>query len=267
MQKTNEMGTAVITGASSGFGAVFADRLARKGYDLILVARRGDRLESLAQQLRTQYGVTVKNIVADLTAVSDLEKVAGEIAGDASITMLINNAGTTTLAAFADTSVAKQLTMINLNVIALTLLTHAVLPGFRQRDRGTLINVGSVMGFHSLPFTSVYSGTKGYVDGFTRGIQKELLGTNVIAQLVMPASAATEIWDVSGYPLSALDPAIVMTTENCVDAALNGLEQGDLLTLPSVEDKQLQDDYETAREKLFAGSQLSGKPASRYNVK
>ncbi len=160
MQRTNEMGTAVVTGASSGLGEVFAERLAQRGYDLILVARREERLEKSAKKLREQYSIEVENIVADLSAMADLEKVADAISGNAKITMLVNNAGTSTLAPFTGTPVQKQLAMINLNITALTLLSGAVLPGFKQRDRGTLINIGSAVGFHSLAFTGIYSGTK-----------------------------------------------------------------------------------------------------------
>ena len=265
-KRTNELGTAVVTGASSGLGVVFAERLAQRGYDLVLVARRADRLETLATKLRETYGVQVANLVADLGDMAGLEKAADAIKNDASITMLVNNAGTTTMALSTATPVDKQLAMINLNVTAVTILTNAVLPGLIARDHGTVINVGSVMGFHSLAFTSIYSGTKSYVEGFTRGLQEELKDTKVVVQLLAPASTATEIWEVGGYPLSALDPAIVMTIEDCVDAALSGLAQGELFTLPSVENKQLQDEYEQARLKLFAASQVSGRPASRYKL-
>jgi len=265
MQRTNEMGTAVVTGASSGLGEVSAERLAQRGYDLILVARREERLETLAKKLREQYSIEVENIVADLSAMADLEKVADAISGNAKITMLVNNAGTTTLAPFIGTPVQKQLAMINLNITALTLLSGAVLPGFKQRDRGTLINIGSAVGFHSLAFTGIYSGTKGYVANFTMGLQEELKDTKVIVQLVAPAAVATKIYEVGGIPLSAFDPALVMTIENCVDAALSGLDQGEHTTLPSVENYQLFKDYDEARLKLFAATQ-TGRPASRYKL-
>ena len=261
------MGTAVVTGASSGLGVVFADRLAKKGYDLILVARRADRLETLAQKLREQYNVKVQNIVADLGDPAGIEKVVKVISNDDKITMLVNNAGTSTAALSTNTPVQKQLDMVNLNATAVMLLSNAVLPGFIQRDHGTLINVSSVMAFHSLAFTPIYSATKAFVEYFTRGLQEELKETKVVAKVLAPASTISEIWDIQGYPLSALDPAIVMTTENCVDAAFAGIELGEDIILPSVENAQLQKDYEEARLKLFAASQLSGKPASRYNLK
>lgn len=265
MQKTNEMGTAVVTGASSGLGSVFAERLAQRGYNLILVARREERLETLAKKLRQQYNVEVENMVADLSVMTDLEKVADTFSKNTKITMLVNNAGTSTLAPFIGTPVQKQLAMINLNVTALTLIANAVLPGFKQRDHGTLINIGSAIGFHSLAFTGIYSGTKGYVANFTMGLQEELKGTKVVVQLVAPAAVATEIYDVGGIPLSAFDPALVMTVENCVDAVLSGLDQGEHITFPSVENYELFKDYDEARLKLFVATQ-TGQPASRYKL-
>lgn len=265
MQKTNEMGTAVVTGASSGLGSVFAERLAQRGYNLILVARREERLETLAKKLRQQYNVEVENMVADLSVMTDLEKVADTVSKDTKITMLVNNAGTSTLAPFIGTPVQKQLAMINLNITALTLMANAVLPGFKQRDQGTLINIGSAIGLYSLAFTGIYSGTKGYVASFTMGLQEELKDTKVVVQLAAPAAVATEIYDIGGIPLSAFDPALVMTIENCVDAVLSGLDQGEQITFPSVENHDLFKDYDEARLKLFAATQ-TGQPASRYKL-
>jgi short-subunit dehydrogenase len=263
MQK---LGTAVITGASSGLGVVFAERLAQRGYDLILIARRGERLETLAKKLREGYHVAVQNIVADLGNLTDLEKVTKPLAINDQITMLVNSAGTLSVGGLNDAPANKQLDMINVNITALTLLTSAVLPGFKQRDHGTIINIGSAVGYGGLSYTGIYGASKAYVMLLTQSLQEELKGTKVIAQLVAPASTATEIWEVGGYSLSNIDPAIVMTAEHCVDAALSGLDQGETVTLPSVEDAQLLNAYEEARLKLLAGTQLTGKPASRYKL-
>ncbi|MFZ4874573.1 SDR family NAD(P)-dependent oxidoreductase [Janthinobacterium sp. Mn2066] len=262
----NTLGAAVVTGASSGLGAVYADRLARRGHDLILVARRVERLGVLAKSLAEKYGVAVRAIAADLSVPEDVSRVAKELATNPSITMLVNNAGASTLAPVLDTAKDKVDAMDKVNVTALTELTHAVLPQFKQRNHGTIINIGSVLSFHILPISTVYSGTKGYVMNFTRGLQQELAGTGIVVQLVLPASTATEIWDLSGVPLAQLDQATVMSAEDCVDAALAGLDQGELVTLPSVEDKALWEQFDTARLALFAGGR-SGKPASRYHVK
>ena len=257
------MGTAVVTGASAGIGRVYADRLARRGYDLILVARRGDRLDSVAAALRSAHGVAVATIVADLANPAQLEQVAAALVADKSITLLVNNAGTSTLAGLASTSKADMDAMNSINVLALVRLSHAIFPEFKARNKGTLINIGSVLALFSLPGGSLYSATKGYVQNFTRALQDEAAGTGVVVQLVMPAATATEIWELSGVPLSQLDPAQVMTAEDCVDAALAGLDLGESVTLPAVEDIELFKAYDTARLALAAAT-ANGRPASRY---
>lgn len=256
-------GTAVITGASSGLGAIYADRLAKRGYDLLLVARRGDKLEHIAKALRADYGIAANTLVADLATPAGVDEVAAAIAGDDRITLLLNNAGTSTLAPLGATTDAQIAAMNALNADAVARLSRAVLPGFLARDKGTLINIGSVLAFFWLPVSGVYSGTKGYVQNFTRALQDEVKGTNVVVQLVMPAVTATDIWEISGVPLSHLDPASVMTPDHCVDAALAGLDLGEAITFPSLEDSGLFAAYEAARNALFAGTQ-SGQPATRY---
>jgi short-subunit dehydrogenase len=257
------LGTAVVTGASAGIGKIYADRLARRGYDLLLVARRAELLDQLARSLEATHGVSVRTSAADLSSPQELDAVAQAIADDDSISMLVNNAGTSTLGAVASTGPADVSAMTDLNISALVRLTLAILPRFKARSGGTIINIGSVLGFHSLPISSAYSGTKGYVLNFTRGLQDELAGSGVNIQLVLPAATATDIWEISGVPLSALDPASIMTPENMVDAALAGLDQGEKITLPSVENIKLFEAYDAARMELLLASQ-TGKPASRY---
>lgn len=265
MSTSNIQGTALVTGASSGLGAVYADRLASRGFDLILVARRVERLGVLAKSLAEKYGVVVRVMAADLSAPVDLQRVADELAGNPAITMLVNNAGASTLAPVVDTPRAGIASMDKVNVTALAQLTYAVLPQFKQRNRGTIINIGSVLSFHILPVSTIYSATKGYVMNFTRGLQQELAGTGITVQLVLPASTATELWELSGVPLAQLDQATIMRAEDCVDAALAGLDQGELVTLPSVEDQELWERFDAARLALFAGA-MHGKPASRYGL-
>jgi short-subunit dehydrogenase len=259
------LGTAVVTGASAGIGRVYADRLARRGYDLILVARRGDRLDSVAATLRAAHGVAVSTIVADLADPAELEKVAAALVADKSITMLVNNAGSSTVAGLEAMSKAKMDAMNGINVLALVRLSHAIFPEFKTRDKGTLVNIGSVLALFSLPGGSLYSATKGYVQNFTRGLQEEAAGTGVTVQLVMPGATATDIWELSGVPLSHLDPAHVMTPEDLVDAALAGLDLGEAVTMPGVEDIALFEAYDAARLALAAAT-ASGRPASRYAI-
>lgn len=266
MNAATPQGTALVTGASSGLGAVYADRLAARGFDLILVARRVERLGVLARSLAEKYGVAVRAMAADLSDADDLRRVADELSSNATITMLVNNAGVSTLGAVVDAPREGIAAMDQVNVAALTQLTYAVLPQFKQRNSGTIINIGSVLSFHILPVSTIYSATKGYVMNFTRGLQQELAGTGITVQLVLPASTATEIWELSGLPLAQLDQATIMRAEDCVDAALAGLDQRELVTLPSVEDQELWERFDAARLALFAGA-MRGKPASRYGLK
>ncbi len=259
MSGTKGLGTAAVTGASSGIGKVYAEKLAARGFDLLLVARRAERLSDLAEQLRAQYGVKVESIVADLSKPEDLEQVAQRLESDSSLTLLVNNAGVSVMGAFTEARAGVITDMLHVNVLALTRLALAALPGFKQRDSGTLINVGSVLGFYGYPGTSAYSGTKAYVLTFTRGLQAELAGSKVRIQLVAPAGTATEGWDST-----TVDPSIVMTAEACVDASLKGLDMQEPTTLPSVEDLQLLQTYEAAAGSLLAASQ-TGTPATRYS--
>ena len=259
MSGTKGLGTAVVTGASSGIGKVYAEKLAARGFDLILVARRAERLSGLAEQLKAKHGVGVANIVADLSKPEDLERVAKRLEGDSSLTLLVNNAGISVMGAFADAKAGVIADMLHVNVLALTRLALAVLPGFKQRDHGTLINMGSVLGFYGYPGTSAYSGTKAYVLTFTRGLQAELSGSRVRVQLVAPAGTATEGWDST-----TVDPSIVMTAEVCVEASLKGLDMQEPTTLPSVDDLHLLANYEAAASALMGASQ-TGKPANRYS--
>ncbi|SFD39029.1 hypothetical protein SAMN05216321_11881 [Cupriavidus sp. OV038] len=257
--------TAVVTGASSGIGAIYADRLAARGYDLVLVARRADRLAALSEKLSETHGVKVQVLVADLENEADVVKVEAVLANDARVRVLVNNAGFARLRPLAQSSVNDSTSQIALNITSLTRLTHAALPGFLSRNDGVIINIASVLAVHSLPVSSVYSGTKAYVLAFTRGLQDELANTGVKVQVVLPASTATEIWTegVSGVPLSALRPESVMSAEDMVDAALVGLDNGEAVTWPSVADESLWAKYDAARSALFAATQV-GTPAPRY---
>jgi short-subunit dehydrogenase len=261
MSSTNSV--AVVTGASSGIGAVYADRLAARGYDLVLVARRIERLHKLADALSATHGIGVRTIEADLTEEAGLVRVEELLRSDERIALLVNNAGNGKLSSTAAMSDADTAATIALNVVAPTRLARAVLPGFLKRDTGAIINIASVMAFHALPITTLYSATKSYVLTFSRGLQGELAATGVRVQAVLPAGTATEFYDHAGIPLSAFDPAAVMTTENLVDAALAGFDQGEEVTLPSVHDAGLWTAYDQAQAALFSATQV-GVPAPRY---
>ena len=254
---------ALVTGASSGIGAVYADRLAARGYDLVLVARRIERLRKLADTLAAAHRVDVRPIQADLTDAAGLAEVEDVLRSDGRMTLLVNNAGNGKLSSTVAMADADAAATMALNVVAPTRLARAVLPAFLKRNAGAIINIASVMALHSLPVTTLYSATKSYLLTFSRGLQGEVAGTGVRVQAVLPAGTATEFYDHAGIPLSAFDPAAVMTTENLVDAALTGFDQGEEVTLPSVHDAQLWTAYDQARAALFGATQV-GVPAPRY---
>lgn len=255
--------TALITGASSGIGEVYAHRLAARGHDLVLVARRTERLAALASELTQAHGIDVRTLSADLTAEADLAGVEHLLRTDRSIGILVNNAGMGPIASSADLSDADAAATLALNVTALVRLTRAALPNLRARGAGGIINIGSVMAFHAMPVTSLYSATKAFVLTFSRAIQQELTGSGVHVQAVLPAGTTTEFYDTAGVPISAFDPTVFMTAENLVDAALAGYDRREEVTLPSVHDANLWTAYDTARGQLFAGTQ-HGQPAARY---
>lgn len=254
---------ALVTGASSGIGMTYADRLAARGYDLVLVARRADRLAALASTLGQKHGVGIEVLAADLTRDEDLARVEQVLESNAALALLVNNAGNGKLGSTLQMSAVDAASTITLNITALTRLTRAVLPQFLRRDAGSIINIASVAALHALASTSLYSGTKGFVLNFSRGLQEELAGTGVKVQAVLPAATATEFFDQAGKPITALDPASIMTSEDLVDAALAGFDRGEAVTLPSVEDIGLWTAYEAARTQLFAATH-SGCPATRY---
>ncbi|RVD68546.1 MAG: SDR family oxidoreductase [Mesorhizobium sp.] len=264
MSTKDNKGTAVITGASSGIGAVYADRLAGQGYDLVLVARRADRLQEVADRLAYAYGSKVKTIVADLTDDSDLRRVEQAIAADESVTLLVNNAGMGGLQVIAEADADSAERMIKVNVIALTRLTRAVLPGLLARNRGAIVNIASVVAY-GIAVGGIYSGTKAYVVNFTEALQSEVAGTEVRAQVVLPGPIRTEFWDVSGISLDRINQDWVMTADDLVDAALAGFAQGETVTAPGLADPAGLDTYLGARDHFY-GSLFAGKPAARYAV-
>ncbi|WP_256753715.1 SDR family oxidoreductase [Mesorhizobium sp. Mes31] len=264
MSRQSNKGTAVVTGASSGIGAVYADRLAGQGYDLVLVARRADRLEELAETLRYAYGRKVGVISADLADDNDVRRVEQAIAGDDSVTLLVNNAGLggAQVVATADADVAER--MIKVNVIALTRLTRAVLPGLIARNRGAIVNIASVLAFDT-SFGGIYSGTKAYVVNFTEALQREVAGTEVTVQVVLPGATRTDFWEAAGSDINNVPQEIVMSADDLVDAALVGLARGEAVTAPGLADAAKLDAFLGARQGFF-GSLHANKPAARYGV-
>jgi len=255
-------GTALITGASTGIGAVYADRLAKRGYDLILVARNEERLSESAARLKST-GRRVETIVADLTNKEDVQRVAERLSTDPTITALVNNAGLGSARKLLDEKIDDLESMIYLNVAALTRLALAALPAFIARKNGLLINIASVVALAPDLLNGTYSGTKAYVVNFTQALKNELEGTGVTIQAVLPGATATPFWEKSGRPVEDLPAEIVMTAEDMVDASLAGLDQHELVTIPTLPDIADWEKYEAARKAL--GPNLSHQfPAARY---
>jgi short-subunit dehydrogenase len=262
---THSLGTALVTGASSGIGAVYADRLAKRGYDLILVARNGEKLKSLAARLTSETGRSVKALPADLRDKAALSKIEAVLRDDPSIAMLVNNAGTAALTPFLDSDIDQMEAMITLNVTALTRLAHAVAPAFVARGAGTIINIGSVVGIAPERLNGVYGAGKAYVLALTHALQHEIGGKGVRVQAVLPAATATEIWEKGGFHHSKLPPGTVMSTEDMVDAALVGLDQGEVVTIPPLQDGDEWTRFEAARREL-AQKFGNSAPAPRYRT-
>src|SRR5271165_4115362 len=198
------LGTALITGASSGIGAIYADRLAHRGYDLILVARNESRLQALSERLAKETGRKVEILVTDLNAPTDLARVEARLKSDAGITMLINNAGFGGATPLLASNVDKMQEMISLNVTALMRLSYAAAPGFVARGAGTLINIASIVAISPETLNGVYGGTKAFVLAFSQSLQHELADKGVRVQAVLPGATATEFWDVAGLPVHNL---------------------------------------------------------------
>ncbi|MFL9877027.1 SDR family oxidoreductase [Herbaspirillum rhizosphaerae] len=256
-------GTALITGASSGIGAIYADRLAKRGYDLILVARNRDRLNALADRITNETRRTVEVLVADLNDRSSLAQVEAKLRNDASITLLVNNAGIGTHTPLLSSDIDKMTQLIDLNVTALTRLTYAAVPGFVARGKGRIINIASIVGIAPEVLNGVYGGSKAFVYAFSQSLHHELAAQGVRVQAVLPGATATEFWELGGLPVEHLDPNIVMTAENMVDAALVGFDRGELITIPSLPDVSEWEAYEAARQIMSA--HLSNKAvAPRY---
>jgi uncharacterized protein len=265
MSVSGKHGSALITGASTGIGATYADRLARRGYDLILVARDQVRLEDVAARLRAETGVAVQVVKADLTVKPDLLRVEQLLRTDESITVLVNNAGIAASGGFAGSDPDRVEAMVQLNVLAVARLAGAALPGFLARGRGIIINLASVVALAPERFAGIYGGTKAFVLHFSQSLHQEVGAAGVQVQAVLPGATRTEIWERSGIDLSTLPASMVMGVDEMVDAALAGLDRGELVTIPALPDVADWEAFTAAR--LNLGPNLSlDHAADRYKV-
>ncbi|PEH83381.1 SDR family NAD(P)-dependent oxidoreductase [Burkholderia gladioli] len=256
-------GTALVTGASSGIGALYAERLARRGYDLVLVARQRDRLDALAKRLSNETQVGVEVMAADLNDRAELARVEARLREDAGLSLLVNNAGIGTHTPLLDSDVERMTSMIELNVTALMRLTYAAVPGFVARGGGAVINIASIVGIAPEVLNGVYGGTKAFVLAFSQSLHHELAAKGVRVQAVLPGATATDFWATGGLPIEHLDPGIVMPAAEMVDAALVGFDRGELVTIPPLHDEGAWLAYESAR-RTMSGQLSTNSAAPRY---
>lgn len=266
MNTERNKGIALVTGASGGIGAIYAERLARRGYDLILVARNAVRLEAVAARIGSATGRTVQTITADLNAAADLHRIEALLRDAAGISLLVNNAGFGAATPLLDSDVARMEEMIAINVAALTRLTYAAAPAFVARGGGTIINISSIVALAPEVLNGVYGASKAYVLALTQSLQHELGARGLRVQAVLPGATATEFWNIPGVGGHAnLPKEIVMSAEEMVDAALAGLDAGEIVTIPALQDGSEWLAYEAARRAM--AQHLGGSaPAPRYRA-
>ncbi len=255
--------TALITGASAGIGAVYADRLAHRGHDLILVARDETRLNALAERLRVEAGRSVEVLAADLLARPDLLRIEHRLRQDPSIDMLVNNAGVAVSGPMHGSDVDRLEAMVNINITAALRLAYAAVEGFVTRGQGTLINISSVLALAPERFNAAYSGTKAFMLNLSTALQTELADTGIRVQAVLPGATRTEIWGKAGVDIAAMPADRLMDVDEMVDAALAGLDMGEAVTIPSLPDLADWSRFDDAR--LAMGPNLSlAHAAKRY---
>ncbi len=223
---------ALVTGASSGIGATFARRLAAAGSDLVVVARRQDRLETLAAELSSAHGVAVETIVADLCDPDQLATVEDRLrSGDRPVDLLVNNAGAGGHGSYASLDVDDVEAMVRLNLLAPARLTSAALPGMVARGSGGIVNVSSISGEQPIPFVAPYAATKAFLTSLSESLHEELRGTGVSVTAVLPGFTRSEFHDRADMGRS-IPRALWMTSEAIVDAALVAVAKGQAVCVP-----------------------------------
>jgi short-subunit dehydrogenase len=253
----------LITGASSGIGATYADRFARRGHDLVLVARDSARLEALAARLRQETGVAVDILPADLTQADALATVEARLRDDARIGILINNAGIAQSGDFLAQSADAIERLVTLNTTALTRLAAAIAPRLVGAGNGAIVNIGSVVGLAPEFGMSVYGASKAYVLFLSQGLSQELAPKGVHVQAVLPAATRTEIWERAGIDITTL--AEVMDVGELVDAALVGFDRRETVTIPPLHVAERWDTLDGARQALL-GDIRQAHAAERYRT-
>lgn len=259
----SQLPTVLITGASSGIGTVYAERFARRGHDLVLVARDKTRLETLAARLRQDTGVAVEVLPADLTQRSDLTAVEARLRDDARIGILINNAGIAQSGGFTAQSADSIDQLVTLNTLALTRLAAAIAPRLATAGEGAIVNIGSVVGLAPELGMTVYGATKAFVLFLSQGLSLELSPKGVYVQAVLPAATRTEIWERAGIDINTLPE--VMDVGELVDAALVGFDRRETVTIPPLHVAERWDTLEASRQGLLSDLRQA-QAAERYRA-
>lgn len=260
----HSLAPALVTGASSGIGATYARKLAARGHSLVLVARDESRMSSLADTLRQDAGVEVEILVADLSRADDLRRVEARIR-EPDISLFVNNAGIGPAATLLAGDIDYLDAMIALNITAANRLAVAAAQAFSARGQGTIVNIASVVALAPDMFNGTYSGSKAFILALTQALASELKDTGVRIQAVLPGLTRTEIFDRAGGSMDHIKPSMVMAVDDLVEAALAGLDAGELITLPALEDMSLLDGLTSAS--LALRPHLStDRPASRYRA-
>jgi len=258
-------GLAVVTGASSGIGEAYAERLAADGWDLVVLARSGERLSELAARLNKAYGMTVLVIQADLSRAAEVERVGREIAA-MPVDMLVNNAGLAHYMPFADLPAAQAAELVDLNVLAPVLLTHAVLPGMLDRSHGTIINIASLLAYSGavqapfLPKRAVYAATKSFLVTFSRALAAEVSDRGIQVQVVCPGVVRSEFHTRQGRDMSGVPQ---MAPGQVVEASLADLADGVLVSVPGLADTEPLARLDAANLGLVGAARTAELPA-RY---
>jgi hypothetical protein len=230
--------SALVTGASTGIGRTFAERLARDEYDLVLVARGAERLEALAKALSEQRGIEARVLAADLTEPADLARVEAEVR-ERTPDLLVNNAGFGTVGRFAELDLDGEEREVRLNVLALVRLTHAALGPMLERGNGSIVNVSSLAGESPAPYNATYGATKAYVTSFTEALSEELRGRGVRVQALLPGFTRTEFQERAGIDASTIPAIAWMEADAVVDASLAALERGQVTCIPGLGNRVL----------------------------
>ncbi|PQP01592.1 SDR family oxidoreductase [Pseudomonas frederiksbergensis] len=255
--------TVLITGTSTGIGAVYAERFAQRGHDLVLVARDQARLDALAARLRSEHDIAIDVIPADLTQLGDLTTVEARLRDDARIGILVNNAGAALSGNFIDQSTDSVAQLVALNTTALVRLASAIAPRLAKAGDGAIINIGSVVGLAPEFGMTVYGATKAFVLFLSQGLSLELSPQGVYVQAVLPAATRTEIWDRSGVDINTLSE--IMEVGDLVDAALVGFDRREPVTIPPLHEAERWDGLQTARQGLLQQIRQSA-VAQRYQT-